>query len=296
MVMKEQIEQFLEHLKVQKHYSGNTLSAYRNDLYQFLAYLEGRASDWGQVRHDTLIDYIMTMKGSQEYAAATVARKVAAVKSFYHHLAQSGILKDDPTAALDSPRVQKRPPRALSVDDVEALLEHPAHDSSAKGLRDRALLELLYATGLRVSEVVALNVDDLNLASATVHVLRNRGRRERMIPIHDRAIEPLQLYLQRGRLQLLHNRDETSLFLNHRGDRLTRQGLWLIVKHHVRAIGIEEEVTPHTLRHTCAAHLLSNKADVQQVQQILGHANISTTQAYTHARMEEMPRPKEGKE
>ncbi len=294
--MKEQIEQFLEHLKVQKHYSGNTLSAYRNDLYQFLAYLEGRASDWGQVRHDTLIDYIMTMKGSQEYAAATVARKVAAVKSFYHHLAQSGILKDDPTAALDSPRVQKRPPRALSVDDVEALLEHPAHDSSAKGLRDRALLELLYATGLRVSEVVALNVDDLNLASATVHVLRNRGRRERMIPIHDRAIEPLQLYLQRGRLQLLHNRDETSLFLNHRGDRLTRQGLWLIVKHHVRAIGIEEEVTPHTLRHTCAAHLLSNKADVQQVQQILGHANISTTQAYTHARMEEMPRPKEGKE
>jgi len=294
--MKEQIEQFLEHLKVQKHYSGNTLSAYRNDLYQFLAYLEGRASDWGQVRHDTLIDYIMTMKGSQEYAAATVARKVAAVKSFYHHLAQSGILKDDPTAALDSPRVQKRPPRALSVDDVEALLEHPAHDSSAKGLRDRALLELLYATGLRVSEVVALNVDDLNLASATVHVLRNRGRRERMIPIHDRAIEPLQLYLQRGRLQLLHNRDETALFLNHRGDRLTRQGLWLIVKHHVRAIGIEEEVTPHTLRHTCAAHLLSNKADVQQVQQILGHANISTTQAYTHARMEEMPRPIEGKE
>lgn len=294
--MKEQIEQFLEHLKVQKHYSGNTLSAYRNDLYQFLAYLEGRASDWGQVRHDTLIDYIMTMKGSQEYAAATVARKVAAVKSFYHHLAQSGILKDDPTAALDSPRVQKRPPRALSVDDVEALLEHPAHDSSAKGLRDRALLELLYATGLRVSEVVALNVDDLNLASATVHVLRNRGRRERIIPIHDRAIEPLQLYLQRGRLQLLHNRDETALFLNHRGDRLTRQGLWLIVKHHVRAIGIEEEVTPHTLRHTCAAHLLSNKADVQQVQQILGHANISTTQAYTHARMEEMPRPIEGKE
>lgn len=294
--MKEQIEQFLEHLKVQKHYSGNTLSAYRNDLYQFLAYLEGRASDWGQVRHDTLIDYIMTMKGSQEYAAATVARKVAAVKSFYHHLAQSGILKDDPTAALDSPRVNKRPPRALSVDDVEALLEHPAHDSSAKGLRDRALLELLYATGLRVSEVVALNVDDLNLASATVHVVRNRGRRERIIPIHDRAIEPLQLYLQRGRLQLLHNRDETALFLNHRGDRLTRQGLWLIVKHHVRAIGIEEEVTPHTLRHTCAAHLLSNKADVQQVQQILGHANISTTQAYTHARMEEMPRPKEGKE
>ncbi|HNS53045.1 MAG TPA: tyrosine recombinase [Anaerolineae bacterium] len=295
--MKEQIEQFLEHLKVQKQYSENTLSAYRNDLYQFLAYLGGRASGWDQVRHDTLIDYVMTMKGSQEYAAATVARKVAAVKSFYHYLAQAGILKDDPTAELDSPRVQKRPPRALSVEDVEALLEYPAHDTSPKGLRDRALLELLYATGLRVSEVVALNVDDLNLASATVHVVRNRGRRERIIPIHDRAIEPLQLYLQQGRMQLLRNREETSLFVNHRGERLTRQGLWLIVKHHVRAIGIEDEVTPHTLRHTCAAHLLGKRADVGQVQQIMGHANISTTQAYAHARMDETPRlPEEGKE
>jgi integrase/recombinase XerD len=287
--MKKQIEQFLEHLKVQKQYSENTLAAYRNDLFQFLGFLEGHAATWGEVRRDTIINYIMAMKGNQEYAAATVARKVAAIKSFFHYLLEKGILKDDPTTTLDSPRVQKRPPRALSIDDVERLLEEPAHDGSAKGLRDRALLELLYATGLRVSEVVALNVEDLNLASATVRVVRARSRRERIVPIHDRAIEPLQLYLLRGRIQLLHDPRETSVFLNHRGERLTRQGLWLIVKHYVRATGIEEEVTPHTLRHTCAAHLLGKKAGLEQVQRILGHANISTTQAYTHVTMEETP-------
>ncbi len=284
--MKEQIEQFLEHLKVKKQYSENTLAAYRNDLYQFLNFLEGQITAWSKVQRGTIIDYIMAMKGNQEYAAATVARKVAAIKSFFHYLLEKGILKDDPTTTLDSPRVQKRPPRALSIDDVERLLEEPAHDTSAKGLRDRALLEILYATGLRVTEVVSLNVDDLNLASATVRVVRARTRRERIIPIHDRAIEPLQLYLQRGRMELLHDPQQTSLFLNHRGERLTRQGLWLIVKHYVRAIGIEEEVAPHTLRHTCAAHLLGKKAEMEQVQQILGHANISTTQAYTHVRME----------
>ena len=291
--MKEQIEQFLEHLKVKKQYSENTLAAYRNDLYQFLNFLEGHVTAWSKVQRGTIIDYIMVMKGSQEYAAATVARKVAAIKSFFHYLLEKGILKDDPSTTLDSPRVQKRPPRALSVDDVERLLEEPAHDTSAKGLRDRALLEILYAAGLRVTEAVSLNVDDLNLASATVRVVRARSRPPRIIPIHDRAIEPLQLYLQRGRMQLLRDRDETSLFLNHRGERLTRQGLWLIVKHYVRAIGIEEEVAPHTLRHTCAAHLLGKKAEMEQVQQILGHANISTTQAYTHVRMEETPRSAE---
>jgi integrase/recombinase XerD len=285
--MREQIEQFLEHLRVQKQYSENTLAAYRNDLFQFLGFLEGHATTWSQVQRDLILGYIMAMKGNQEYAAATVARKVAAIKSFFHYLLETGVLKDDPTATLDSPRVQKRPPRALSVDDVERLLEEPAHDPSAKGLRDRALLELLYATGLRVTEVVSLDVDDLNLASATVRAARTRTKRERIIPIHERAIEPLQNYLQRGRIQLLHKAEETALFLNHRGERLTRQGLWLIVKHYVRAMGIEEDVTPHTLRHTCAAHLLGKKAGLEQVQHILGHANISTTQAYTHVSMED---------
>jgi len=281
--MKEQIQQFLDYLAKEKEYSENTLAAYQNDLSQFLGFLEGRAFSWRQVTPAIIMDYVMAMKGKQEYASSTVARKVAAIKSFFHHLVERGKLQDDPTATLDSPKVQKRLPRSLSAEDVERLLSEAAQDQSAKGLRDRALLEVLYATGLRVTELVSLNVDDVNLASATVRVLRHRGRRERLIPIDDRALVPLQEYMERGRLQLLAaaRAEEQALFLNHRGERLTRQGLWLIVKHHVREVGIVDEVTPHTLRHTFATHLLSKKAELEYVQQILGHANISTTQVYT---------------
>jgi integrase/recombinase XerD len=148
-------------------------------------------------------------------------------------------------------------------------------------------LEVLYATGLRVTELVSLNVDDVNLASATVRVVRPKDKRERIVPIHERAIEPLREYLERGRMQLLRSPDEEALFLNHRGRRLTRQGLWLIVKHYVREVGIRDEVTPHTLRHTFAAHLLDKKAELEYVQQILGHANISTTQVYAQMSKDE---------
>jgi len=143
------------------------------------------------------------------------------------------------------------------------------------------LLEVLYATGLRVTELVSLNVDDVNLASATLRIVRAKDKAERLVPIHERAIEPLQEYLERGRMLLLRDPQEPSLFLNHRGRRLTRQGLWLIVKHYVREIGIVEDITPHTLRHTFAAHLVEKKADLEYVQELLGHANISTTQVYT---------------
>jgi integrase/recombinase XerD len=233
-----------------------------------------------------IVDYILSMKAEQEYASATVARKVAAIKSFFHYLVETGRLADDPTATLDSPAVHKRLPRAISADDVERLLREPAGDKSARGLRDRALLELLYATGLRATQVVSLDVDDLNLASATVRVTRPKDRRERIIPIDARALAPVQDYLERGRMQLLQDPQESALFVNHRGERLTRQGLWLIVKHYVRQVGIVDDVTPHTLRHTFATHLLSQKAELEYVQQILGHANISTTQVYTHVTAE----------
>jgi integrase/recombinase XerD len=177
--------------------------------------------------------------------------------------------------------VRKRLPKSISVSDMERLLAEPAREQTPKALRDRALLEVLYATGLRVTELVSLDVDDVNLASATVRVVRPKDRRERLVPVHQRAIEPLQDYLERGRVQLLRDPDETALFLNHRGRRLTRQGLWLIVKHYVREVGIIEDVTPHTLRHTFAAHLLGKKAELEYVQELLGHANISTTQIYT---------------
>jgi integrase/recombinase XerD len=281
--MKEKIQEFLDYITAEKGYSQNTLAAYRNDLFQFLQFLGGRVAAWEQVSRETIIDYIMSMKGEREYASSTVARKVAAIKSFFHYLVNRGELEDDPTATLDSPKVRKRLPKAISPENMERLLAEPGRDQSAKGLRDRALLEVLYATGLRVTELVSLDVDDINLASATVRVIRPKDKRERLVPIHQRAIEPVQEYLERGRIQLLRDPEEAALFLNHRGQRLTRQGLWLIVKHYVREVGIRDEVTPHTLRHTFAAHLLDKKADLEYVQELLGHANISTTQVYVQA-------------
>jgi integrase/recombinase XerD len=285
--MREQIQEFLDYITEEKGYSQNTLAAYRNDLSQFTEFLHNRIDDWAQVSRDTIVDYIMAMKGDQEYASSTVARKVAAIKSFFHYLVEQGKLQDDPTATLDSPKVRKRLPKAISADDMDRLLSEPAQDDSPKGLRDRALLEILYATGLRVTELVSLDVDDVNLASATVRVVREKDNRERIVPMHERAIEPLRDYLERGRIQLLRDPEEKALFLNHRGRRLTRQGLWLIVKHYVREVGMVDDVTPHTLRHTFAAHLLDKKAELEYVQQILGHANISTTQVYTQMASED---------
>jgi integrase/recombinase XerD len=280
-MMREQIEQFLTYITEEKGYSSNTLAAYRNDLSQFMAFLEPRVDRWDEVTRGLIVDYIMVMKTEQEYASSTVARKVAAIKSFFHYLVDQGKLEDDPTATLDSPKVRKRLPRAIAEEDLERLLAEPAREQTPKALRDRALLEVLYATGLRVTELVSLNVADVNLASATLRVMRPKGKPERIVPIHERALEPLQDYLERGRIQLLRDPKEPALFLNHRGRRLTRQGLWLIVKHYVHEVGIVEDVTPHTLRHTFATHLVEGKADLEYVQELLGHANISTTQVYT---------------
>jgi integrase/recombinase XerD len=285
--MREKIQEFLDYITVEKGYSQNTLAAYRNDLNQFVNYLQGRVAGWDEVTRDTIIDYIMVMKAEKEYASSTVARKVAAIKSFFHYLVNRGELEDDPTATLDSPKVRKRLPKAISPENMERLLQEPSREQTPKALRDRALLEVLYATGLRVTELVSLNVDDVNLASATVRVIRPKDDRERLVPVHERAIEPLQDYLEKGRIQLLRDPEEPALFLNHRGSRLTRQGLWLIVKHYVREVGIVEDVTPHTLRHTFAAHLIDKKADLEYVQELLGHANISTTQVYVQVGKEE---------
>jgi integrase/recombinase XerD len=284
--MEAQVQQFLDYIVEDKGYSSNTLAAYRNDLSQFLEFVKPKVGSWGEVNHKLLMSYIMSMKSDQEYASSTVARKVAAIKSFFHHLVDIGLLEDDPTATLDSPKIRKRLPKAISAEELEALLAEPAEQETPKALRDRALLEVLYGTGLRVTELVSLDVDDVNLASGTLRVVRPRDKGERIVPIHERAVEPVRDYLERGRMQLLGDTREKALFLNHRGRRLTRQGLWLIVKHYVREVGISEDVTPHTLRHTFAAHLVGQKADLEYVQELLGHANISTTQVYTQVSAE----------
>ena len=285
--MWEQIEAFLTYLTTEKDCSENTTSAYRNDLTQFVDAISGRVDAWQEVDNPVLTAYVDHLQ-EQKYASSTVARKVAAVKSFFHYMLDTGRLQDDPTATLDSPRVQKRLPKILSSEEVDRLLNKPVQMTDPKALRDKAFLELLYATGMRVSELVALDVDDVQLKAQQVHCV-NRANRQRTLPLSERATKALRLYLERGRDVLLRDRHENALFLNHRGKRLTRQGLWLIIKGHVQEAGLDTNVTPHTLRHSFATHLLDDGKDLREVQKLLGHANISTTQIYT-----EMPSPDEG--
>lgn len=279
--MQARVDEFLDYLATEKGYSGNTLAAYRNDLTQFAQYLseEGGASSWDQVDKTQIVAYILHMK-ELEYASSTVARKVAAIKSFFHYLRDEGVVTNDPTLTLESPKVKKHLPKAITVEDVERLLAEPTKSDSPKALRDSALLETLYATGMRVTELVSLDVKDVDLEAGTIYCI-GKGDRERVVPIYDHAAQILSNYLIGGRPHLAHNQEEQALFLNHRGERLTRQGLWLIIKHYVDAIGIESEVTPHTLRHSFATHMLHGGAKLRDVQKLLGHANISTTQVYT---------------
>lgn len=278
--MLSRIDSFLNFLTVEKGYSRNTIDAYRNDLLQFARFLETQGvSDWRQVTQDHLIAFILDMR-EREYSSSTVARKVAAVRAFLGFLVNENVLTENPSANLDSPSVTKRLPRPISAEDIEKLLAAPDTEKGARGLRDKALLELLYATGMRVTEVVSLGVNDVNLASSTVRCL-GKGAKERIIPIYPRAKAALEEYLEKGRQALIKDPEEKALFVNHRGHQLTRQGLWLIIKRYVKQVGINDLVTPHTLRHSFATHMLDGGADLRNVQKLLGHANISTTQVYT---------------
>ena len=284
--MRQEIQSFLNHLSIEKGFSPNTTYAYRNDLSQLadfveeLAMVQGYDPQWSAIDRNLLISYILDLK-ERNYASATVARKVAAVKSFFDFLVAEGALRSDPTENLSSPKVGKSLPKPLSAAEVEALLEEPAKLSSPEANRDKAMLELLYGGGMRVSELVSMNTSDLNLGAGFVRCF-GKGSKERIIPIHRGVVEALEEYLTEARPSLLHNKEEEALFLNRRGERLTRQGFWLILKDYAKAAGIKSKVTPHTLRHSFATHMLSGGADLRAVQELLGHANISSTQVYTH--------------
>lgn len=290
--MRDQIDAFLTYISVEKGYSDNTLAAYRNDLYQFADFLDTLnppPSDWSKVDKDTLVSFILDLQ-EREYSSATVARKIAAVKSFFTYLEDEEIVEDDPTSSLSSPKTKKSLPKTLSRRAVEHLLEAPEHNrsaSSAKRLRDKAMLELLYATGMRVSELVNLNVDDVTLAGASVRCL-GKGDKERVLPLYKEAVEALETYLEEGRPHYVKDPEEVALFLNPRGSRLTRQGLWLIIKGYVEETGIDEEVTPHTLRHSFATHLLDGRVGLRELQHLLGHSNISTTQVYAEVSSDQL--------
>ena len=284
--MNEQIQQFLTFMSAEKGAAANTISAYRNDLEQFRQFVIGTAangsqSSWTIVDPPMLQDYIGVLR-AREYADATVARKVAAVKSFFSYLTAEGVVPLDPTETLSSPRVGKTLPKALSVQEIDELLEQPRKRSTPEAKRDKAMLELLYATGLRVSELVALDLDSIELRNnrATVRCVGKAGK-ERLIPIHEQAVHALRVYLQDARPELARSTREKGLFINRRGERLTRQGFWLILKNYAKAANIPSDVTPHTLRHSFATHMLRGGAPLRSVQELLGHANISTTQVYT---------------
>ncbi|MBC8078162.1 MAG: tyrosine recombinase XerD [Chloroflexales bacterium] len=277
--MNDDLNRFLAYMASERGLSTNTTAAYRTDLEQFSVFLGERGlAAWASVTRDDMLAFLLFLK-ERRYANSTVARRTAAVKSFFSYMVDEQFITSDPTEQIDSPKVDRFLPRSLSTTQVDELLELPLRSRSAEGTRDKAMLELLYATGLRVSELVALNLVDVVLDAATVRCLGKAGR-ERTLPVSPTAITSLEEYFDIGRPQLIRNAPATdALFLNHRGKRLTRQGFWLILKGYAEELSLSD-LTPHTLRHSFAAHMLNGGANLRDVQERLGHASLSTTQIY----------------
>ncbi len=292
--MKEDIDRFLTYLSVEKGFSENTISAYRNDLHNDLAVFAERAiskrgsmPSWGNFSRQDMLGYMLGLK-ERGYAATTQARKVAATKSFLGFMVSEGVLKVNPTDNVDSPKVGRPLPKPITISQVFRLLEQPGKLSTPEARRDTAMLRLLYASGMRVSELVSLNLDDIIKDDGCVRCF-GKGKKERLIPVVP-AMLAIQEYVEKGRPHHTGNNKEKALFLNRRGERLTRQGLWQILKRYVKSADLGEAITPHTLRHSFATHMLSGGADLRSVQELLGHANISTTQVYTHLTTEHIRR------
>lgn len=287
--MEKVVEGFLQHLVVEKGLSRNTLDAYRNDLSQFQEFMRGRLNGnsdredaWRWVDLELLNDYIADLRGRKGYRDTTTARKVAAIKSFFTYLAQNGDIEEPPTESLGSPRVGRALPKYLSEEEIELLLDAAGQPGTAESRRDANILELLYATGLRVSELVSLNVQDIDFQESYIRCW-GKGSKERIVYAHAKAMGGLQEYLAGPRMSLVgDNKDEPALFVNHRGERLTRQWIWNILKTYGKKAGLDQKITPHTLRHSFATHLLQKGASLRHVQELLGHSSISTTQVYTH--------------
>ncbi|MDA8345829.1 MAG: site-specific tyrosine recombinase XerD [Thermaerobacter sp.] len=287
--MSDWIADFINYLSVERGLALNTLESYGRDLRQYAEYLG--AQDYPSldaVSRETIVGYLLHLQ-EEGKATATIARRLAALKAFYQYLVRERLMTEDPTSNLESPKLERRLPRVLSVGEVERVLRQPDPHHPA-GLRDRAMLELLYATGIRVSELVSLNLGDVNLEQGYLRCI-GKGQKERLVPIGSFAMDSMKQYLAHARGRLVREAREQCLFVNHHGHRLTRQGFWKIVKRYSQEAEIDRSITPHTLRHSFATHLLENGADLRSVQEMLGHADISTTQIYTHltrARLKEV--------
>jgi integrase/recombinase XerD len=282
---------FLAYLELERGLSRNTLYAYRSDLVQLGVFLSARGVSPLHAQHGDLAAFLSELAGGGEQqrtpvAAATLQRKAACLRSFYRHLRREGLIEHDPTTDLRGPPKTKRLPKVLSREQVAKLLAQPT-GSEPLALRDRGLLELMYACGLRVSEAIGLTLSDVDLEEGML-CARGKGSKERIVPVGRRAVGALELYLARGRPTLVGIQLESKLLVNHRGGALTRQGLYKIVQGHARTAGLAEQMTPHTLRHTFATHLLAGGCDLRSLQEMLGHADLATTQIYMHLSAERL--------
>ena len=275
----EDIARYGAFLTNEKHASQNTISSYLRDVTQFAEYLESSRDCALRDADSEMVQGYMNWMLGRGKSAASVTRFLASVKSFYNFLLANGHVKENPAKGVAAAKVERKYPEILTSKEVELFLEQP-QCVDAKGFRDHAMLELLYATGIRVSELISLNVTDLNLAAGFIHCA-SRGK-ERIIPLYHTAIKALTDYVRTIRPQLIADTEEAALFVNMNGERMSRQGFWKIIKYYQEKTGIQKEITPHTLRHSFAVHLLENGADLRSIQEMLGHADISSTQIYTH--------------
>ncbi|MGI8383506.1 site-specific tyrosine recombinase XerD [Robertmurraya sp. P23] len=279
--MEDELKDFMHFLIVEKALAKNTIVSYERDLKAYLKYIKTvenvqSINDIGRIQ---IVHFLGHLKEHGK-SSRTIARNIASIRAFHQFLLREKVAEQDPSVHIETPQLERTLPKVLNLQEVERLLEAPKLNNHY-GLRDKAMLELLYATGIRVSELIGLNLDDAHLTMGFVRCI-GKGNKERIIPLGRTAATAIQEYLDKGRPQFIKNQREESLFVNHHGRRLTRQGFWKILKGLTKEAGIEKELTPHTLRHSFATHLLENGADLRAVQEMLGHSDISTTQIYTH--------------
>ncbi|KHE67509.1 site-specific tyrosine recombinase XerD [Halobacillus sp. BBL2006] len=278
--MQDALEDFFHYLTVERGLSPNTIQSYKRDLTQYQAFLQKDIgiTSWDSISRTHIMQYLHQLNDKGR-SSATVARLLSSIRLYHQFLIREKVTNQDPSLHIETPKKERKLPKVLSSDEVDRLLNIHAKDPLSA--RNKAMLEMLYATGLRVTELVSLKVSDLHLTMGFVRCL-GKGSKERIIPLGDMAKEAVELYLETGRGELVKQKLTEELFVNHHGNRLTRQGFWKILKAVALEMGIKKDLTPHTLRHSFATHLLENGADLRAVQEMLGHADISTTQIYTH--------------
>ena len=276
--MNTYVKEYTSFMTEIRHKSLNTVESYKRDVTQYISYLDGTGvTDISSTTKTTVLSYLLYLQ-KEGRASSTVSRTLASLRSYYLFMMQNGVVKSNPTSNLEAPHVEKKIPKILSGEEVELLLEQPKNCDN-KGIRDKAMLELLYATGIRVSELINLDVSDVNVPMSFVRC--NGGKKERIIPMGHQAKDALENYINNVRKYMVKDENETALFVNCSGARLSRQGFWKLIKYYQHIAGIETDITPHTLRHSFAAHLLENGADVHSIQEMMGHADISSTQVYS---------------